>query len=90
MTPFEKRLLAVEAKQPDQRAHYGAVIFDGDRAKMLINHGAYAAVYEAAENEPPDTFEARMLQEVHKFAREVVTMTLAEYEEIVARLEDEI
>jgi S-adenosylmethionine hydrolase len=89
MTPFERRLCALEATR--SIIFHGRdvlVIFDADEAR--IHAGAVRHERARISDETPDDFERRVAIEAGRFGSRLITMTRQKFDEIAARLEEGI
>jgi hypothetical protein len=89
MMPFEKRLARLEAARNMRfQGRQVGVIFDTDEADIDAGSLRYKRTREA--NETPDEFQHRVTVEASKLGSKLVTMTRQRFDEIAARIKEEI
>jgi len=89
MTPFERRLSRLEAAHNVrfQGRHVG-VIFDADEADIDAGSLRYKRTRDV--DETPADFKRRIMVEAGKLGSQLIAMTREKFNDIVARLEEEI
>jgi hypothetical protein len=88
MTQFERRLSRLEAAHNVRFRRQVGVIFDADEADIDAGSLRYKRTRDVDES--PDEFQHRIMVEAAKHGSKVIAMTREEFNEIVARLEEEI
>jgi hypothetical protein len=89
MMPFEKRLSRLEAARNLRfQGRQVGVIFDADEADIHAGSVRYKRTREASET--PDEFQHRVTVETSKRGSKLVTMTRQRFDEIAARIKEEI
>jgi hypothetical protein len=91
MTPFERRLIALEEARGVHLGNRNAfVIFDGDKASIRIGGPAVTFERERRADEAPGAFKERVLDEARSFGGRVSWLTEEEFLELAARLDEEV
>jgi hypothetical protein len=89
MMPFEKRLARLEAARNMRfQGRKASVIFDADEADIHADSFSIKRTREA--NETPDEFQHRVTVEASKLGSKLVIMTRQRFNEIAARIKEEI
>jgi hypothetical protein len=88
MTPFERRLTRLEAARNMRfQGRKVSVIFDADEADIHAGSVCYKRTREANETHE---FQHRVTAEASKLGSKLVTMTRQRFDEIAARIKEEI
>jgi hypothetical protein len=89
MMPFEKRLARLEATRNMRfQSRKVCMIFDADEADIHADSLSFKRTREA--NETPDEFQHRVTVEASKLGSKLIIMTRQRFDEIAARIKEEI
>jgi hypothetical protein len=87
--PFEKRLARLEAARNMRfQGRQVGVIFDADEADIHAGSVCYKRTREASETR--DEFQHRVTVDASKLGSKLITMTRQRFDEIAARIKEEI
>jgi hypothetical protein len=89
MMPFEKRLARLEAARNMRfLGRKVSMIFDADEADIHADSHSFKRTREA--NETPEEFQHRVTVEASKFGSKLIIMTRQRFDEIAARIKEEV